>query len=295
MKLPDYLSCVEIQELFVSMGISEIPELRPVSLINKVQTITEVDVENPAIAFGNRLNIMSIPLNDAKVSIAIAKDQTIEVNGIKSCAYIKKQSNGIDVYHSTSTYRYHLCNCKTIQQMISDGRLSRYVATTRSDGLFPVIDQSNYSATERILRLELCKNCMDILDSRRMLPYPYSLKLFFEKYQPSIPETIRREEYVTTEERYAHDHPEVAKRYKKSVNYCCQICKVNCTNVQHCLHLHHKDGNGQNNNPSNLMVLCATCHVRQPKHEYMQRNPKFSQMINTIKNLREEQGILSLA
>lgn len=276
------------------MGIQTIPEIKPVSLTYQSKNFREVEVENPVIQFGKRLEAGAISLDSEDVRITIAKDDTIEINGLKACAYIKKQSYGVNLYRKTSTYRYHLCNCATIQSMIADGRLSRYVSTTRSDGLFPVIVQSPPRAKEHILELELCKNCREMLAARGMLPNHYSLEKFFNAYQPDIPKTIRRTEQVITKEKYAPDHPEVARRYKERENYRCQMCSVNCQDAQHCLHLHHIDGDGQNNNRSNLRVFCADCHARQSRHTHMLGNPNFIQMINQIKKLRKEQGILSL-
>jgi len=293
MKLPDYLKCVEVKDLLIKMGIQAIPKLEPVTFVREVTKTRIVEVENPQLSFGKRLELEAVPL--AQASVVIGNDGIIEVNGIKACAYIKKQRQGIDHYNKTSTYRYHLCNCQTIERMIAGGRKDRYVSTTRSDGWFPVIDQSGYRAREVKIKLELCMNCRAILANKRMLPNPYSLKSFFDRYQPEIPRTIKKTEQVITQEKYAPNHEDVARRFKEQVKHVCQSCGVDCATDRQCLHLHHKDGDGQNNNASNLSVLCADCHAKQFNHSHMPANPKFSQQIRSIANLRKNQDITALS
>jgi hypothetical protein len=274
------------------MGVKSIPVLKTVEFVREVTETVTVDVPNKQLEFAKELGRTSVPLSS--VDIAIAGDGTIEVNGIKACAYIKKQSNGIDRRSKESSYRYHLCNCKTIQSMIASGRKSRYVSTTRADGLFPVIDQSGLRAKERLLKLELCMNCKVLLESRNMLPNPFTLRAFFEKYQPEIPKALKRTEQVVKQERYAPNHQEIAERYKKQVKFICQLCGVNCKTEKCCLHLHHKDGDGQNNNASNLQILCADCHARQPMHNHMFRNQVFAKQINMIEKMRLSQNVFQL-
>lgn len=290
MKLPDYLKCVEVQELLIKMGITKIPTVEPIDFVHEVTKTETVEIDNPQIAFGQKLELESVPLH--QTTVEIGADGTIEVNGLKACAYIKKQRRGIDSFRKTTSYRYHLCNCQTIEQMIAGGRLSRYVSTTRSDGYFPVIDQSGYRPREVELKLELCKNCRDILRARRMLPTPYSLKDFFRKYQPDIPKRIKKTEQVIVQERYSPGHDEVAKRYKEQQGYVCQICHVDCSTEKECLHLHHRDGDGQNNHDSNLHVLCADCHSKQFKHGHMGKS--FLSQIERVARLRVQQGITSV-
>lgn len=293
MKLPDYQKCVELKKLMIDMGVQTIPELRKAEFVRNVIKTQTVVVENPALSFSNKLKSTSVRLSEEKITIA--SDQTIEINGLKACAYIKEQrGNSIDHGRRTSSYRYHLCNCNTIQAMIGDGRKDRYVSTTRNDGLFPVINQSSYSVSTTTIKLELCQNCKRILEANGMLPAPYSLKAFFDKYQPVIPPHIRKTEQVVAQEQYDPKQSELASAYKENEHYICQLCNVDCNTEKHCLHLHHKDGNGRNNSPYNLSVLCADCHSKQPRHSQMLSNPGYKSQFHIIGNLREFQGIVSI-
>jgi hypothetical protein len=178
--------------------------------------------------------------------------------------------------------------------MVAQGRKHRYVSTTRDDEYFEVIDQSGLYAEPITLKLQLCKNCESILKSHNMYPEPFSLKKFFKLYQPVIPPKILRTEQVLIEEQYAPNHGEIAQKYKAQSNFSCQNCGLNCKENHSLLHLHHIDGNGQNNHASNLQVLCVDCHTHAPRHNHMLNNPQFLREIQQIRQLRMQQGIVDV-
>ena len=45
-------------------------------------------------------------------------------------------------------------------------------------------------------------------------------------------------------------------------NYTCQICKINQNKLNYKLHVHHIDSDKLNNNLSNLISLCRSCHIK---------------------------------
>jgi hypothetical protein len=45
-------------------------------------------------------------------------------------------------------------------------------------------------------------------------------------------------------------------------NYHCQICEVNQISLDAKLDVHHIDLNKRNNDPSNLIAYCGTCHMK---------------------------------
>lgn len=293
MKLPDFFKCVELNNLMVEIGAKEIPELKPVKFVRTVTKTEYVEVDNPAISMLEDLKTRVLPIN--RSSFSIDSDGLIQDSkGNKHCLYIMKQSRGIDSWAKTTTYKYHLTTCQTIKNMTSSGHFHRYVGTARDDGYFQVIDQSGYRAKEIIIKMELCSHCKSILKKENKLPLPFSLKSYYSKYQPKVPKTVRKAEHVKITEKYAPNHDEVAKKYKEQISYVCQSCGVDCTESPHCLHLHHKNGDGQNNSAANLMVLCVSCHSKQPMHGHMLANPKFSKNIKTIERKRQQQGIVAL-
>lgn len=64
---------------------------------------------------------------------------------------------------------------------------------------------------------------------------------------------------------YPKNWKKIAERLKEQAGYKCQWCGVegelhNDNGRQ--LSVHHLDGDTTNNNPANLVVLCAICHLR---------------------------------
>lgn len=293
-KLPDFSECVQIRELLLNMGVTELPEIGEEHFV--IERIEKKIIEVPndkQLEFASKLRKGSVNIRSSHIEFDT--DGLIEVDGVKCCIYIFSQHQGYDVSKKTSTYRYHLCECSTIHQMISDGRKDRYVATRQEESLFEVNVQGHYKKpTLKKLKLELCYNCMSILKSKGIFFTPFTLKAFYEKYQPSLPSTFKKIEEVTITERYAPDHDQIARRYKEKVGYTCQQCKVNCSHDKECLHLHHKNGESADNNHTNLAVLCTACHMAQPSHSHMRANPKFVQQVARINALRRDQNIFSL-
>lgn len=294
-KLPDFTTCVEIKYLMQEMGIEQIPELKPQIFERTIVKQQVVTIDNTdQLQFANDLKENSYSLQS--LNINVAKDKTLEINGVKCCIYIKNQTSGYDLKYKTSSFKYHLCECHTIEEMISQGRKKRYVATSRDDGFFEVNAQ-NINGTRRAitldLKLELCQNCKNILAKKGIRIYDFTLKRFYQNHQPEIKRTYQQVQQVPCTEQYAPDHAEVALRYKQQVGYTCQLCHVCCEDNRSLLHLHHKDGNGANNQHSNLQVLCLACHMRI--HPHMQSNSQFTDKIPLISSLRQQQGIITLS
>lgn len=294
-KLPDFTKCVQFQNLFLKMGIREIklsplPENRFIRTIREIRTVTVPNTEQ--IKFRERIKTSAVEIDPKQIHVD-PKTGLLEVNGVKCCIYIKNQNKPYyNIPEKTSTYKFHLCECNIIQNMIAQGKKEKYVATSREDGYFPVNAQGESPAREVLLRLELCKSCIEKLKQKDMYKEPFSLEEFFSKYKSELKRTYTREEIVICQERYSPNHKEIADAYKEQVHYCCQICGVDCSSARTCLHFHHKDGNGQNNSPDNVIVLCAFCHSEQFSHGHMKR--RFSSEIEKAKQLQKEQGIINV-
>ena len=78
---------------------------------------------------------------------------------------------------------------------------------------------------------------------------------------------------------YPNDWTQIATAVKQAAGYCCSRCERQClpaTNSYRHLDLslrrslsaqvHHLDGNPANNHQSNLVCLCAGCHLRLHRH-----------------------------
>lgn len=292
-KLPDFTKCVEVKQLLHMMGVTKLAELPEINFVRQRTVTHSVLVQNSEqLHFFKRLKDECIRVSYDDLSFA--SDGTIEIKGSKCCAYIMDQCTGMyDLKSKISGYKYHLCNCKTLQEMVRGGREKRYVVTSRADGRFPANPQGVKIKQPVLMSLTLCEHCIKILRAKGMYFEPFTLSRFYRRYQQDIPYNFQREEQVLITEKYAPDHAEVAKKYKEAIGYKCQLCQVDCSSCRHVLHLHHKNGVGTDNKRENLEVLCVMCHAEQYKHGNMNSNPKYKDDILTVRRLRMEQGLYS--
>lgn len=61
---------------------------------------------------------------------------------------------------------------------------------------------------------------------------------------------------------YSHDWKRVARQIRKRDNYTCRKCGEAFPKSSKSLHVHHIDLDRSNNNPDNLITLCAACHSK---------------------------------
>jgi hypothetical protein len=294
MKFSDYTKCVEIIQLLVAMGISEIPTL-PIVRFERdiVRKIEHEHKDFEDIKISQQLIDSAISINKSELSGH--PGELLEYKGRKVCVYIRDQRANVNFYNKTSEYRYHLCNCGTLQSMKNIGREHRYLTTQRYDGLFEAHDLTGHPVKKGLVRMELCQFCIQIMRQKNIYFYPFSLKEYYKKYDSYIPRTIKKIEEVRETQTYSPNQGEISKEYRKANNFICQICSVDCKESPVLLHLHHEDGNPSNNDRYNLNVLCVDCHAKQPRHKHMLSNPQFKHQIVIITQLRIEQGILTAA
>ena len=297
MKLPDYSRCVELNLLLEAMGVKKIPPVPalPPDHFKKevVEKHTREELDPRDIAFDKRLKEGAIPVH--KKDITLLPDALLEYGGRKVCAYIRDQRASVDFYIKKSHYKYHLCNCRTLQGMKNIGREHRYLATQRSNGFFEVHDLTVTPPKKGTAKMELCKNCMDILKRKKLYFTPFSLSKYFEKYDSHVPKTIRKIEEVREVQTYTPEQSDLSREYRKACNYICQSCSVDCRENTGLLHLHHRNGNPSNNVPENLSVLCVDCHSNQPLYSDMKRDSKFKEEIEIIQKFRKIQGIVTVS
>lgn len=293
MKLPDYSTCVEIQQLLTAMGITDIPELPVIRFEREiVHTVTHEYPAPRADEITLTLAGSAIPVT--KAEIAKTADGLLEYKGRKVVAYIRDQKASVDFAAGTSGYRYHLCNCSTLQGMKEIGREHRYLATRRQDGRFTVHDLTTDPIRTGIVRMNLCSNCISLLKAKNLYTHPFDLAQYFKQFDSFTPKTIRKVEQVREIQTYSPKQADYSREYRKACNYQCQICGVNCREHQQVLHMHHIDGNPANNERHNLRILCAECHAGQPLHHHMLKNPEMVRQMTLIKTLRRQQGLLTV-
>lgn len=285
-RLLDFSRCVQIKELHKKLGIIK-PTVFPEIKFEKeiVRTVTTKEIDPDELQIDRKLKKSYIDLDFE--DIQINDDDFLSFEGRKVAAYIRDQN-----VSRFGAYRYHLCNCSTLQDMDSKGRLKKYFVTKNDSGEFLVNDISQNPPNERYLKLSLCQNCIKVLYRKKMYFRDFNLKKFFTLHDTYVPREIVKSERITEIQTYVPEHEEIARRYKKMAEYSCENCGLKCCNHRHLLHLHHVNGVKSDNYPHNLQVLCVSCHSKAPDHGHLKN--KFSEQLETIKKMRREQSIVDL-
>lgn len=288
--------CIQFRELHQKMGVVEYPKMPDIKFERIVEeTVEHIELTPEEMEIENELRSGEIDLEFDEISI---ENDFLCYSGRKVAAYIRDQPHcsiaryGVDPVKRTSGYKYHLCNCKTLQDMTAKGRDRRYFVTKRDDGSFGVNCLENSEWERYDVSMELCSNCRKMLASMKIPTYNFSLARFFAEHDTYIPKTFTRYEKVSHIQDYSDDHKAVADRCRKEVDYTCQRCSVKCHDNRSLLHLHHKNGDKSDNFPHNLEVLCVDCHSKEYLHKHLRG--KSSSQIRLISQLRQQQGIVDL-
>jgi 5-methylcytosine-specific restriction endonuclease McrA len=157
--------------------------------------------------------------------------------------------------------KFHLTNCKTIQDFIAMGTFKQRYIWSNSNKVDLVDDTTNEKYND--ITLELCKNCRKLL-----LGAPTTTESFFDKLDKSDrePESIVEVNIFG----YVKNWQKISKEYRNKQGYTCESCGITPKKIfdRRYWHVHHKDGNKTNNNESNLECLCVLCHsYKDIRHE----------------------------
>ena len=185
--------------------------------------------------------------------------------------------------------KYHVVDCKTLQDMRRGGQYNKYHATRRTDGYFLV----KLSVSDELSphKLNLCKNCLNKLKEQ------YDHDVF-----PPKPEEFPLADWFETfdydEELDQAEFPEGPFDYlsqawrkrsltcRENAHWKCEQCRIDLKNDRYFLHAHHKWGT-RYNAPEDLVALCIRCHAEQSGHghETLKHNPAYQEFIQKYGNI----------
>jgi len=193
-----------------------------------------------------------------------------------------QKSKETNLYSPEDSVRFHLSDCRTLQDMRRKGRYERYVASRRMDGLFKVDwrDHITKKTGEVEAALKVCKNCLDSLDYeqysshkslRKHIWTEFSIDSFFRDYSTFFPFTPSRTDTTALVDQYIKDWPRISRFTRDARGWTCECCHVNLKDKedQKLLHVHHRNGVKTDNTDKNLEALCALCHNSRPMHGHM--------------------------
>jgi len=210
-------------------------------------------------------------------------DGTLEYRGQKIILYIRDQR----ISSQQGGYRFHVADCKTLQDMRRKGRYARYVVATRKDGKFVVnrFFWTGFIVKDEECELPVCKNCLRRLNYKRYnyesnpekdeIWRPFDIIEFFHKYPSRIAELPKHTDKTAPLDSYTSDWEVISNRYRESVNWTCEECGVNLKDHKSFLHVHHKNGVESDNSRQNLEALCIRCHALRPNHSHLRNSPDY--------------------
>lgn len=276
MKLPNFLKFEPFLEAKSRMGIAQ-------STLGNLQKI-EISVSGPTFA---ELKSLSNEGLDIELDVVVENsDGTLGYKNKRVILYIRDVS-GYGNFESDP--KFHVANCRTLKDMRHNNRFGRYVVANKETGSFTVRTKQGRRTIEK--RLQVCQNCLDYLrfesfelqwgeGQRQKTVREFSIKRFFELYSKTFHYDIPlHDETTAPENRYPTDFDKISTRIRIERGWRCEGegCGVVPSEHKHrkYFHVHHVDGQKNNNASSNLKVLCIHCHAQQFQHNHMRALPEY--------------------
>ena len=185
-------------------------------------------------------------LNDLEITNGL-----LHFQGRQILLYIQDQGRKIaDVLVDGSLGRkFHVADCRTLNDMRRKGRFERYVVTNKLDGRFYVTGQewSSTRAIEGEAELWVCQNCLKALNYKGAqhaktgdVARSFSIEEFFSTYSSFFPHLPSREAGQWGDETYADNWTQISAQHKLARDYKCESCGVDLSYHKHLLHVHHR-------------------------------------------------------
>lgn len=187
-------------------------------------------------------------------------------------------------------YKFHLCSCKTIEEMMKANRFARYVVSTRNDGMFVVrsynINTKDNIRNEKIVKMNVCKNCLMELNYNgychhkdKKIYESFRIDEFFKKYSSQFKKKPQYTDSDAPPNEYSKDFEQKSYAVRDNNHWECSKCYTNLRNDKNLLDTHHINGVKSDDSWGNLQSLCIRCHSEQPFHERLRHDKRFKQFM----------------
>jgi hypothetical protein len=236
-----------------------------------------------------RLGVEGIDIDDFS-EIKVEHDGTLSYKGKRIVIYIR------DVKHykdNQSLPKYHFSYCRTLETMRQNKRWHRYVVANRDDGTF-VVNFVGDKTSSKAMKLAVCQNCLEHIawenfsyamssSTKQSIVRGFALSAFFEKYPKDLLSVVPTYTVDTAPlNDYSDDWGMISEGLKKKRGYCCAACGITLSGTKRkYLHVHHINGQKNNNSEDNLEILCIKCHAEQPMHAHMKGLKDYQEYVGT--------------
>jgi hypothetical protein len=190
--------------------------------------------------------------------------------------------------------RFHVADCRTLQQQRQRNRFDHYVVATRDDGFFQVnLIRRGTRVTSQLIELAVCQNCLEKLGfdgfslnlpkkNRRTIVSRFAIRQFFEKYPRSLLHRRPINDAATAPiNNYPADFDGISKRRREQRVWRCENCRRDFSRGidREYLHVHHKNGMKNENYEKNLEVLCLGCNADEPQHAHLKNLKEYREFV----------------
>ena len=255
-----------------------------------------------------------VSLTTARIKILIdgSKSGVLIHNGKPCFVYIREHSDytgdrKINPHDPYTLNRVHFSVCRTLDNMVSAGRIKRYQMTIWTNNLY-LIDCRGRDGME--VKLLPCKHCLEKLnyqgyrelsflfpdpavvkslqdkivsdfDAKVAAPYLREHDQGFKQLRNLAKNSELRQSYELT--KYPKGWRYISEHYRRKANFTCESCGVNLREPQHqyLTDCHHING-VKPDWKENLQCLCKECHAKEHWHY----NPSD---LEKIRKIRSEQ------
>ncbi len=246
----------------------------------------------PGVSTLSPLEELRLELEDGK-EIPLSKVETshgriLAYQGEQVVLYIRdtRLSRHILENEPENSRRFHVADCRVLENMRHQGRFERYVVTNRKTGVFSVIstDPDTKAVDELEAPLMACKTCLKTINwkgyeqahraQKDEIWRNFDMEDFFAEYATFFRQKPKHSDKTAPKGGYAKNWSQRSTQFREQRNWTCEKCRVELSDHKRLLHCHHKNGDITNNSDSNIEVLCVLCHAEQPLHGHMKVKPK---------------------